>query len=77
MSKTYRFLLTISFITGTIIGYGYMAIRCPDLETTATMKLENRELRKFINARCAGELRHTCTNDVCQPGLMIEIGREQ
>ena len=68
MNKTLWFLLILSFVAGIILGYGYMSTICPTLEEAKLMRIENREMRKFINARCGTISPKTeCTKGSCVP----------
>jgi len=65
MNKMLWFLLALSFTSGTLIGYAYMESICPEAHEVTLTRLENQELRKFINSRCGSQAGQVCTDPSC------------
>ena len=60
MSRLYWLLLTLAFTAGGTLGYIYMESVCPTKQEMTLTRIENRELRKFINTRCGTHPNSAC-----------------
>ena len=65
MSRLYLLLLTLTFTIGGTLGYAYMEATCPTKQEVASTRIENRELRKFINTRCGKYPGAACNERGC------------
>jgi len=65
MSRLYWLLLTLAFTVGGTLGYVYMEATCPTKPEMARTRIENRELRKFINTRCGKYPGAACNEKGC------------
>jgi len=65
MNRPYWLLLTLAFIIGGSLGYVYMEATCPTKNEMAQTRIENRELRKFINTRCGKYPGAACNEKGC------------
>jgi hypothetical protein len=65
MSRVYWLLLMLTFTTGGSLGYAYMEATCPTKQEMDSTRIENRELRKFINSRCGKHPGAACNEKGC------------
>jgi len=76
MSRLYWLLLTLAFTVGGTLGYVYMEATCPTKPEMARTRIENRELRKFINTRCGKYPAAACNVRGCLAEPPEKISKE-
>ena len=65
MSRLHWLLLVLTFTVGGVLGFAYMESICPTEEEMTVTRIENRELRKFINTRCGKYPGAACNEKGC------------